>query len=94
MTSPGILSVPLSIVSCPRLFAATNAAYQRYELFSDRRALLDVTSAAEYLTFSEHFIRCLVRERRVAVIHLGRHVCFDPAGLDAYVVAGRRAADR
>ncbi|MBS1673512.1 MAG: excisionase family DNA-binding protein [Actinobacteria bacterium] len=61
---------------------------------SDRRPLLDVAGAAEYLTTSEHFVRRLVRERRVAVIRLGRHVRLSPDDLDAYVTAGRSAAIR
>lgn len=58
----------------------------------ERRCLLDVAEAAEYLTTSEHFIRRLVRERRIAVVRLGRHVRFDPDDLDAYIDKGRRAA--
>lgn len=61
---------------------------------ADRRPLLDVAGAAEYLTTSQHFVRRLVRERRITVVRLGRHVRFDPDDLDAFVAAGRRAAVR
>lgn len=58
---------------------------------ADRRPLLDVAGAAEYLTTSEHFVRRLVRERRIVVIRLGRHVRFDPHDLDDFIDKGRRA---
>lgn len=51
--------------------------------------LLDVVAAAAYLPVSEHFVRRLVRERRLLYQKLGRFVRFDPADLDAFVQAGR-----
>lgn len=54
-----------------------------------RRPLLDVAGAADYLSSSEHFVRRLVRERRVPFIKLGRFVRFDPDDLDAFIEAGR-----
>jgi excisionase family DNA binding protein len=59
---------------------------------ASRRSLLNVESAARYLTVSEHFVRRLVRERRITFIKVGRHVRFDPADLDAFIEQGRRAA--
>ena len=57
---------------------------------SPRSPLLDVAGAAAYLTTSEHFVRRLVRERRVPFVKLGRFVRFDPADLDRFIEAGRR----
>lgn len=57
---------------------------------TQRRPLLDVTGAADYLTTSTHFVRRLVRERRVAFVKVGRHVRFDPDDLDAFIERGRR----
>jgi excisionase family DNA binding protein len=56
------------------------------------RRLMDVADAAQYLTVSEHFVRRLIRERRVTFIKVGRHVRFDPADLDAFIEQGRREA--
>lgn len=56
------------------------------------RPLLDIEGAAEHLSVSPHFIRRLVRERRVPFVKLGRLVRFDPADLEAYIEAGRRGA--
>ncbi len=57
----------------------------------ERRRLLDVEQAAEYLTTSEHFARRLVRERRIPFIKVGRFVRFDTDDLDRFIDA-RRAA--
>lgn len=54
--------------------------------------LLDVAQAAERLNVTEHYIRRLVRERRVAYVKLGRHVRFRPEDLDALIDAGVRHA--
>lgn len=56
--------------------------------------LLDVQAAADYLGVSAHFIRRLVRERRVPFHHVGKYVRFRPADLDAFVEAGRVEAAR
>ena len=50
---------------------------------------LTVAEAATFLNTSERFIRRLVAERRVAFHHVGRHVRFTVADLDAFVQAGR-----
>ena len=50
---------------------------------------LTVAEAAAYLNTSERFIRRLVAERRIAFHHLGRHVRFMVADLEAFVRAGR-----
>ena len=54
-----------------------------------RRPLLDVAGAADYLSSSEHFVRRLVRERRVQFHKIGRFVRFDPDDLDGLIEAGR-----
>jgi len=59
---------------------------------SDRRHLLDVATAADYLTTSEHFVRRLIRERRIPYIKVGRHVRLDPDDLDIFIHQGRREA--
>lgn len=51
--------------------------------------LLDVAQAAERLNVNEHYIRRLVRERRVAYVKLGRHVRFRSEDLDALIEQGR-----
>ena len=58
----------------------------------ERRRLMDVADAAQYLTVSEHFVRRLIRERRVTFIKVGRHVRFDLADLGAFILQGRREA--
>lgn len=57
---------------------------------TERRPLLDVAGAADYLTTSEHFVRRLVRERRVTYVKVGRFVRFDPDDLDRFIEAGRQ----
>ncbi len=53
------------------------------------RRLLDVDTAAEYLSVTPRFIRRLVAERRLPFVKLGRHLRFDPSDLDRFVDAGR-----
>lgn len=60
--------------------------------YADRTPPLSVAEAAEYLNVTEHFVRRLVRERRIAFVKLGRHVRFAPADLDAFIEQGRREA--
>lgn len=50
---------------------------------------LTVPETAEYLNTSERFVRRLVAERRIAFHHVGRHVRFALADLDAWLAAGR-----
>jgi excisionase family DNA binding protein len=54
-------------------------------------ALLNVGGAAEYLAVSEHYVRRLVRERRVEFVKVGRYVRFERDALDALIAQGRRA---
>lgn len=61
---------------------------------SPQPLLLNVTQAAERLNVSEHYIRRLVRERRIAVVKLGRHVRFRPEDLDALIEKGLRPPAR
>lgn len=56
---------------------------------TEKRPLLDVAGAAKYLTTSEHFVRRLIRERRVPFHHVGRFVRLDPDDLDSFIAAGR-----
>jgi len=63
-------------------------------VLAERRPLLTVDEAADYLTVTAHFIRRLVRERRVPFIKLGRFVRFHPDDLDAFIDAGRRQPTR
>ncbi len=60
----------------------------------DAPRLLDVAGAAQYLSVTEHFVRRLVRERRVPFVKLGKFVRFHPADLDALIESGRRPAVR
>ena len=54
--------------------------------------LLDVPETAKYLHVGVHFVRRLVRDRKVPYIKLGSLVRFDIEDLDAYVDAGRKQA--
>ena len=76
----------------PRLDAYIDQ--QQEKVFPVPRRLLDVAGAAEHLTVSEHFVRRLVRERRIPVVKIGRHVRFRLEDLDAFVEQGRREARR
>jgi excisionase family DNA binding protein len=51
--------------------------------------LVDVEGAADYLDVGERMIRRLVAERRVAFVHVGRHVRFTRADLDSYIFENR-----
>ncbi len=58
-------------------------------------ALLNVDEAAERLGTSPRFIRRLIAERRISVVHVGRHVRITATDLAAYIAAGRvEAASR
>jgi excisionase family DNA binding protein len=50
---------------------------------------LTVSETAVYLNTSERFVRRLIAERRIAFHHVGRHVRFSLADLDAWLAAGR-----
>lgn len=52
--------------------------------------LIDVAGAAEYLNVREGFIRRLVTERRIPVVHIGRLVRFEQSALDVFIAAGRQ----
>ena len=54
--------------------------------------LRDVPEAAEYLHVNVHFVRRLVRDRKISSIKLESLVRFDTDDLDAYVDAGRQCA--
>jgi len=50
---------------------------------------LAVAGAAAYLTTPQHFVRRLVRERRMTVHKVWRFVRFDLLDLDVFIHAGR-----
>ncbi|WP_104169807.1 helix-turn-helix domain-containing protein [Cryobacterium sp. M23] len=54
--------------------------------------LRDVPEAAEYLHVNIHFVRRLVRDRKIPFVKLGHLVRFDTRDLDAFVDAGRQPA--
>jgi excisionase family DNA binding protein len=56
---------------------------------TDTQPLLDIDAAAAYLGTSVHFMRRLVREKRVTFYKLGKFVRFDPADLREFVNKGR-----
>lgn len=56
--------------------------------------LLSVEHAAERLGTSVRFVRRLVFERRIAFVKVGRHVRITTADLEAFIAAGRVAAQR
>ena len=47
--------------------------------------LLTVEQAADYLNFTEHFVRRLIRERRIPFLKVGRLVRLRRAKIDAYL---------
>ena len=51
--------------------------------------LRDVPATAEYLNVNIHFVRRLVRDRKIPYVKLGKLVRFDTNDLDAYMKAGR-----
>lgn len=55
--------------------------------------LLTVEQAAERLGTSVRFVRRLRSERRIAVVKLGKHGRIASDDLEAYINAGREAAD-
>tara|TARA_B100000519_G_scaffold151188_1_gene132132 strand:+ start:413 stop:643 length:231 start_codon:yes stop_codon:yes gene_type:complete len=59
---------------------------------AERSRPFDVAQAADCLTVSVHFVRRLLRERRISSVEVGRPVRFDPDDLDQYIDAGRRSA--
>jgi len=50
--------------------------------------LLTVDQAADYLNITEHFVRRLIRERRIPFLKVGRLVRLRRSDIDAYL-AGR-----
>ena len=50
--------------------------------------LLTVEQAADYLNITEHFVRRLIRERRIPFLKVGRLVRLRGTGIDEYL-AGR-----
>lgn len=50
--------------------------------------LLTVPEVATVLNVGERFVRRLVAERRVTVVHVGRHIRIPESALTAFVEAG------
>lgn len=50
--------------------------------------LLTVPEAAQVLNVGERFVRRLVAERRITVVHVGRHVRIPESAVDAFIDAG------
>ena len=50
--------------------------------------LLTVPEAAQALNVGERFVRRLVAERRITVVHVGRHVRIPESAVSAYINAG------
>lgn len=49
--------------------------------------LLTVEQAADYLNITDHFVRRLIRERRIPFLKVGRLVRFRRADIEAYLAA-------
>lgn len=47
--------------------------------------LLTVEQAADYLNITDHFVRRLIRERRIPFLKVGRLVRFRRADIEAYL---------
>ena len=56
---------------------------------AEKKTMLDVKAAAEWLGVEERFIRRLVAERRVRYYKVGRHVRFDADDLDGFLARSR-----
>ena len=50
--------------------------------------LLTVAEAAKALNVGERFVRRLVAERRIDVVHVGRHVRISESAVLAFIAAG------
>lgn len=60
---------------------------------AEQPRLLDIETAAEYVSVTLPFMRRMVRERRITFHKIGRYVRFDPEDLDAFIDAGRVPAN-
>lgn len=49
--------------------------------------LLDIGEAAERLGISNHTVRAMVRQRKIAFVKLGARVLFRPQDLDQYILS-------
>ena len=56
--------------------------------------LLTVEQAAERLSTRPRFIRCLIAERRIEFVRIGRHVRISESALADFIEAGRVAPVR
>jgi excisionase family DNA binding protein len=50
-------------------------------------ALLDIAAAAERLGLSEHTVRAMARQRKIAFVRLGARILFRPQDLAHYIEA-------
>jgi len=55
--------------------------------------LWSVGEAAEMLGTTARFPRRLAGERRIRIVHVGRHVCIPTSALKAFVASGTVARD-
>ncbi len=67
---------------------------ERTQPITRTRELLTVNEVAEQLGTSTRFVRRLVSERRIAFVHLGRHVRIAQKDVDEFVDRGRVAPIR
>lgn len=51
--------------------------------------LLDYDAASDHIMRNKHFLRRMVLERKVSFYKIGGAIRFDPADLNAFVMAGR-----
>ena len=54
--------------------------------------LLEVSHVAHRLSYSEDFVRRLIRQKKLAAIRLGKRYRVDPADLQAFIDRQRQAA--
>jgi excisionase family DNA binding protein len=51
------------------------------------KPLLDIDEAAERLNISDHTVRAMVRQRKIAFVKLGARVLFRTQDLDEYILS-------
>ncbi len=56
------------------------------------RRLLTVREVAELLSVKESFVRRLIFERRIPVVHLGRLIRIEAAEVEGFIEAGRSSS--
>jgi excisionase family DNA binding protein len=56
--------------------------------------LIDVEAVARRLGVTVRFVRRLVFERRIAYVKVGRHVRFEPAVVERWIIEARQGAEQ